>query len=154
MSGVYPAWAVLGGLAVLAAVAALGWWGHLWRAQQAQNRKSRATQDRMQAMAAALSQTTPAGRAALLKQWAADVQIKRQFCIRPVTADVDDKRLVVAYDSQARNRVIEFPTVRPARWVLLASGRMMLLAEEAAEKLLHAENGLRQKLDLDQLPFV
>ena len=59
-------------------------------------------------------------------------------------ADCDEK-LLVAHDDAARRKIVEFPSVRLGRLVLFWSGRVRLVTESAFEKLIAADDAVRER---------
>lgn len=71
-----------------------------------------------------------------------------QQCYRPVPRLDLDPRLILIHDPPGNHLVIEFPSLRPARGVVLCSGRYLVLTEEAFQELLRADAALRERLNL------
>ena len=70
---------------------------------------------------------------------------------RPVpSVDLDD-RLILVHDATPTHKVLEFPALRDGRGVVFCSGRLRVVSEEVWEKLLAADNALREKLNLEPL---
>ncbi|MFO0973405.1 MAG: hypothetical protein U1A27_08220 [Phycisphaerae bacterium] len=63
---------------------------------------------------------------------------------RPV-AGAADERMLIAHESAAGQRVVEFPFLRPARHVLFWSGRVRLVSESAFERLIEADDAFRAR---------
>jgi hypothetical protein len=70
---------------------------------------------------------------------------------RPISG-VFDERLLVVHDDEPRRRVIEFPNIRSGRAVLFWSGRTAVVSESAFEKLIAADDALRERLTSDGQP--
>ena len=67
---------------------------------------------------------------------------------RPTPRLDDDSRLLIAYNRSARHRVSAFPRDRAGRAVLFLNGRIRVVSEEAFEKLIEADDRLRERLGL------
>lgn len=67
---------------------------------------------------------------------------------RPLPETVTDRRLIVAHEDAARQRLVRFPGEEAARTVLFGDGRVELFTESAFERLLVGDNVLRGRLDL------
>lgn len=72
----------------------------------------------------------------------------RGVAYRPAPRLTLDGRLVVLHDDQPTHKLLQFPHLRDGRGVVLCSGRVLFLTEEAFEKLIQADDTLRQKLGL------
>jgi hypothetical protein len=68
---------------------------------------------------------------------------------RPIPSLTLDERLILLHDAQPEHKLLEFPTLRDGRGVVLCSGRLLLVTESAFEKLIEADNALRSRLGLD-----
>ena len=60
-----------------------------------------------------------------------------------------DERLVLLHDREPTRKVLEFPVLRDGRGLVLCSGRLLVVSEEAFEKLIAADDALRERLGLD-----
>lgn len=69
---------------------------------------------------------------------------------RPVTRLNLDERLVLLHDREPSHKVLEFPMLRDGRGLILCSGRLLIVSEEAFEKLIAADDALRQRLGLNR----
>jgi hypothetical protein len=67
---------------------------------------------------------------------------------RPLPRITLDPRLVLVHDAGATQKLIEFPSLRDARGVVFCTGRFRVLTEEAMQKVLAADDALREKLGL------
>ncbi|MCP4590144.1 MAG: hypothetical protein GY842_05330 [bacterium] len=81
------------------------------------------------------------------EEWA----LAHAFTVRGLPRWGVDDRLVLAYDREARHRLIDFPCVRRGRAVLLATGKVVVVSEEQFEQLLRADDRLRDSLGLESL---
>jgi len=61
-----------------------------------------------------------------------------------------DERLVLLHDRAPTHKVLEFPALRDGRGLVLCSGRLLVVSEEAFEKLIAADDALRQRLGLEE----
>jgi hypothetical protein len=61
-----------------------------------------------------------------------------------------DERLILLHDREPTHKVLEFPMLRDGRGLVLCSGRLLVVSEDAFEKLIAADDALRQRLGLDQ----
>lgn len=68
---------------------------------------------------------------------------------RPVPRLTLDERLVLLHDDRPTHKLLQFPQLRDGRGVVLCSGRLLVVSEEAFEKLLQADDVLRQRLGLE-----
>ncbi len=68
---------------------------------------------------------------------------------RPVPRLTLDARLMLLHDDRPVHKVLQFPNLRDGRGVLFCSGRLLVVSEEAFDKLQQADSALRQKLGLD-----
>lgn len=59
--------------------------------------------------------------------------------------------LMRACESRAAHRAIDFPRLVPARHALWSNGQVRLLSEEAFERLLAADNRIREEAGLDPI---
>jgi hypothetical protein len=59
-----------------------------------------------------------------------------------------DRRLILVYDAEPTHQVLEFPRLRAGRAVVFCTGRMVVVTEEAFEKLLRADDALRGEIEL------
>lgn len=69
---------------------------------------------------------------------------------RPVPRLGLDERLILLHDAGPARKVLEFPSLRDGRGVVFCSGRMLVVTEEAFEKLLAADDALRERLGLNR----
>jgi hypothetical protein len=74
-----------------------------------------------------------------------------ELVYRPVPRMDTDGKLIVLHDVEPKHQVIEFPSLRAARGVVFASGRMRIVTEEAFEKLVAADRALRERIGLRDL---
>lgn len=70
---------------------------------------------------------------------------------RPVPSLTFDERLILLHDARPVRTLLQFPHLRKGRGVILSNGRVLELTEEAFEKLLDADDRLRQSLGLQEL---
>ena len=61
-----------------------------------------------------------------------------------------DEKLILLHDAAPVHKVVEFPVLRDGRGVIFCSGRMHIVSEEVFEKLLAADDALRERLELDE----
>lgn len=78
--------------------------------------------------------------------WEADV------VYRPVPRIDLDEKLILLHGRYPTHRLIEFPMLRAGRGVVFCSGRLRVVSEEAFDKLIGADNALRERLGLQPLP--
>jgi hypothetical protein len=67
---------------------------------------------------------------------------------RPIPRLNLDEKLILVHDAGPVHKVIEFPVLRDGRGVVFCSGRMHIISEEVFEKLLAADDALRERLGL------
>ncbi len=67
---------------------------------------------------------------------------------RPIPRLNLDEKLILVHDAAPVHKVIEFPVLRDGRGVIFASGRLHIVSEEVFEKLLAADEALRERLGL------
>lgn len=67
---------------------------------------------------------------------------------RPVPRLTLDGRLILLHDAAATRKVLEFPNLRDGRGVVFCNGRILVVTEDAFDKLLAADEALREKLGL------
>jgi hypothetical protein len=70
---------------------------------------------------------------------------------RPAPSLTLDERLVLLHDARPTRNLLQFPSLRPGRGVVLCSGRILVLTEEAFQQLIAADNRLREKLGLSAI---
>ncbi|MBI4579990.1 MAG: hypothetical protein HY718_09835 [Planctomycetes bacterium] len=68
---------------------------------------------------------------------------------RPVPRLTLDERLILVHDARPTHKLMEFPNLRDGRAVVLCSGRLLVVTEEAFEKLVQADDALRQQHGLE-----
>lgn len=68
---------------------------------------------------------------------------------RPVPRLTLDERLVLLHDREPTHKVMEFPALRDGRGLVLCNGRLLIVSEEAFEKLIAADDALRERLGLE-----
>jgi len=68
---------------------------------------------------------------------------------RPATRLNLDGRLVLLHDREPTHKVLEFPVLRNGRGLVLCNGRLLVVSEEVFEKLIAADDALRERLGLD-----
>ena len=78
-----------------------------------------------------------------------DWAFARPYVYRPTPRWGYDERLVIAYDREPHHRLIEFPTLRAGRAVLLGTGRVVVVSQTQFERLMDADNRLRESLGLE-----
>lgn len=66
---------------------------------------------------------------------------------RPVERLNRDPRLILLHDREPMHKLLEFPVLRDGRGLVLCSGRLLVVSEEAFEKLIAADDRLRERLD-------
>jgi hypothetical protein len=71
---------------------------------------------------------------------------------RPVARLNLDDRLVLLHDREPTHRVLEFPVLRDGRGLVLCGGRLLVVSEEVFEKLIAADDALRERLERDEPP--
>lgn len=137
---------LLGVVAFLGQYAVLRWrWG-VARAQGAQaERRLVEAASRLRDYATANLQRLPesweqAG-------WIPDAPI----AYRPIPRLALDERLILVHDARPTHQILEFPSLREGRGVVLCNGRMLVVTESAFEKLMEADNALRQRLGLEAI---
>lgn len=59
-----------------------------------------------------------------------------------------DGRLIVLHDAGPTHKLLQLPNLRDGRGVVLCNGRLLVISEEAFDKLLHADDALRARLGL------
>ena len=69
---------------------------------------------------------------------------------RPIPRLNLDEKLILVHDAGPAHKVIEFPSSRDGRGVIFCSGRMHIVSEDVFEKLLAADDALRERLGLDR----
>lgn len=67
---------------------------------------------------------------------------------RPASRLNLDEKLILLHDRGPTHKILEFPALRDGRGVVFASGRMVVVSEEAFEKLIAADDALRERLGL------
>lgn len=67
---------------------------------------------------------------------------------RPIPRLNLDGKLLLVHDRAAAHKVLEFPALRDGRAVVFCSGRMRVVSEEVFEKLMAADDALRERLGL------
>lgn len=67
---------------------------------------------------------------------------------RPVARLNLDPKLVLLHDRRPEHKVLEFPALRDGRAVVFCSGRMLVVSEEVFDKLIAADDALRERLGL------
>lgn len=65
---------------------------------------------------------------------------------RPLSRLNLDERLILVHDARPVQKVVEFPRLRDGRAIVFCSGRLLVVTEEAFEKLARADDGLRERL--------
>jgi hypothetical protein len=80
-----------------------------------------------------------------------DWAFARPYVVRALPRWGFDDRLVIAYEREPRHRLIEFPSLRPGRAVLLSTGKVVVLSQPQFEQLMAADSRLRETLGLDPL---
>jgi hypothetical protein len=75
----------------------------------------------------------------------------QEVAYRPIPRLNLDPRLILLHDALPTQKIIEFPVLRDGRGVIFCNGRLHLVAEEVFEKLLAADNALRERLGLDAI---
>jgi len=70
---------------------------------------------------------------------------------RPVPNLSFDGRLVLLYDRAPQHSLLEFPVLRPGWAVHLLGGKTLLMNQDQLEKLLAADNALRERCGLEAL---
>lgn len=73
---------------------------------------------------------------------------ERDVMYRPVTRIDLDRRLILACDAKPDRKVVEFPMLRDGRGMVFCSGRYHVATEAAFEKLIVADDRLREGLGL------
>jgi len=76
---------------------------------------------------------------------------KQNAVYRPVPLLDLDEKLILACDARSDRKVIEFPMLRDGRGVVFCSGQYHVVTEAAFEKLMDADDGLRERLGLRRL---
>jgi hypothetical protein len=74
--------------------------------------------------------------------WPADDSV----AYRPVPRIDLDEKLILACDARPGRKVIEFPMLRDGRGVVFCSGRFHVATEAAFEKMIAADDRLRERL--------
>lgn len=138
------AWVVLLGAAVFLGKYALLRWQ--WFAHQAAARQS----ELRLTMAAAALRAYADGHLQRLPDRLDEVGIDpdEPIAYRSVPRLTTDERLILIHDAAPVRKVLEFPSLRDGRGVLLCSGRLLVVTEAAFEKLLAADDALRARLGL------
>jgi hypothetical protein len=67
---------------------------------------------------------------------------------RPSRRIDEDERLILVHDREPTQKVLEFPSLRDGRGLVFCGGRLHVVTEEAFEKLLAADDALRERLGL------
>jgi hypothetical protein len=78
-------------------------------------------------------------------------ELADRIVYRPVPAADCDPKLLIAYNKKAAHQVAEFPTTRRGRGVLFLNWRLHVVTDEAFEKLIEADDRLRDKLGLERI---
>ncbi len=65
-----------------------------------------------------------------------------------------DEKLILVHDAASYHKVLEFPSLRDGRGVVFCSGRIHVVSEELVDKLLVADDALRERLELDPVQSV
>jgi hypothetical protein len=73
----------------------------------------------------------------------------RHVCYRHVPRLDLDVKLMVVHDAAPVHKVLEFPSLRDGRGVVFANGRLHVVSEEVFEKLIVADDALRERLGLE-----
>lgn len=69
-----------------------------------------------------------------------------RLAYRPPRGCPADEKLLIAHSAFADQRIVEFPFLRPARYVLFWSGRVRLVSTSAFERLIEADDAFRERL--------
>lgn len=80
-----------------------------------------------------------------------DPDLELMFVYRPIPNRSFDERLIVAYDRVSQHRLLDFPVLRDGRAVLLLGGKRLVFSAEQFEKLVVADNALREQVGLQVL---
>lgn len=72
-----------------------------------------------------------------------------EVAYRPVPRINQDEKLILVHDREPVHQVLEFPALRRGRGVVFCSGRFRVVSEEVWDKLLVADDALRDRLGLD-----
>jgi len=70
---------------------------------------------------------------------------------RPVPRLNLDDKLILLHDAGPVHKVLEFPVLRDGRGVVFCNGRLHIVSEEIYQKLLVADDALRDRLKLDPI---
>lgn len=70
---------------------------------------------------------------------------------RPIPRLNLDEKLILIHDATPLHKVIEFPSLRDGRGVIFCSGRLHIVSEDVFDKLIAADDGLRERLGLDSV---
>jgi hypothetical protein len=70
---------------------------------------------------------------------------------RPIPRLNLDEKLVLVHDASPLHQVIEFPALREGRGVIFCSGRLHIVSEDVFDKLIAADDGLRERLGLESV---
>lgn len=73
-------------------------------------------------------------------------------CYRYVPRLDLDVKLMLVHDAAPVHKVLEFPALRDGRGVLFANGRLHVVSEEVFQKLIVADDALRERLGLEPIP--
>jgi len=60
-----------------------------------------------------------------------------------------DEKLILVHDAGPYHKVLEFPRLRDGRGVVFCSGRVHVVSEEVLDKLIVADDALRERLELE-----
>ena len=71
---------------------------------------------------------------------------------RPASRLNLDERLILLHDRLPTHKVLEFPALRDGRGLVLCNGRLLVVSEDAFDKLIAADDALRQRLGLEEPP--
>lgn len=63
-----------------------------------------------------------------------------------------DARLILLVDGEPTHKLLEYPVLRDGRGVVFCSGRLLVAADEVVEKLIAADDALRERLGLPPAP--
>ena len=62
-----------------------------------------------------------------------------------------DDKLILIHDAEPIHRILEFPRLRSGRGVVLCNGRLLMITEEAWDKLREADDALRERRGLEPI---
>jgi hypothetical protein len=63
-----------------------------------------------------------------------------------------DEKLILLHDREPTHKVLEFPVLRDGRGLVFCSGRLLVVSEEVFQKLIAADDALRERLGIAPEP--